>query len=330
LPQLSKHQMFNILLDGITRAGSDYIIVGAEHPFTLSVLLTDNDYMKLRVYIWNIGHGGGAGRPTDEYRIQVTGYRSFLHDGEFYPTILGWYEGMGVFAAFDYSYHVGELGYSSSIQVKIEALRKASIDGFSYTVKSNGETVYAFKPDYFLSYLEVLDERVELPTNQEENEKILEAIVSQSEEEAIATSPEGRKEVTRIVRKAYRRCNFRDKVLTVYNRTCAFCGLQLELIDAAHIIPVSDPRSNDSIFNGIALCRNHHKAYDAGLTYIEEDYSIQVNNNVLASLEEKRLLGGLDYFKEGLREIAIVPTDENLRPKPEYIRIGSEIRGITS
>ena len=40
------------------------------------------------------------------------------------------------------------------------------------------------------------------------------------------------------------------------------CGIQLGLIDAAHIIPHSNEKGTDDLDNGISLCPLHHRAYD--------------------------------------------------------------------
>ncbi|NEV64307.1 HNH endonuclease signature motif containing protein [Thiorhodococcus minor] len=40
------------------------------------------------------------------------------------------------------------------------------------------------------------------------------------------------------------------------------CGLGSGLIEGAHIYPVEASDSKDELWNGIALCRNHHRAFD--------------------------------------------------------------------
>ena len=61
---------------------------------------------------------------------------------------------------------------------------------------------------------------------------------------------------------------FRARVFWRYGRSCAACGLDVEvLIEAAHIVPWRDNGSNDPR-NGLPLCRNHHRAFDLGLIRI--------------------------------------------------------------
>lgn len=46
------------------------------------------------------------------------------------------------------------------------------------------------------------------------------------------------------------------------------CGLAFCWVEGAHIYPVSAPGSTDTLQNGIALCRNHHAAFDAFYIHI--------------------------------------------------------------
>lgn len=46
-------------------------------------------------------------------------------------------------------------------------------------------------------------------------------------------------------------------------------GLRLAIARAAHLLPASVPGSADVAVNGIALCPNHHAAFDGHLLVIE-------------------------------------------------------------
>ena len=60
-----------------------------------------------------------------------------------------------------------------------------------------------------------------------------------------------------------RDARFRKKVVSAYDARCAMCGLDLDLVVAAHILPVAAPGSMDIVPNGIALCENHHRLFDS-------------------------------------------------------------------
>lgn len=58
-------------------------------------------------------------------------------------------------------------------------------------------------------------------------------------------------------------------IKTAYHRRCVVCGLELPKtgmgrsgIEAAHILPWAD-FDLDVVTNGLALCRNHHWAFDS-------------------------------------------------------------------
>ena len=72
---------------------------------------------------------------------------------------------------------------------------------------------------------------------------------------------------------------FRKIVVSLYGQRCAFCGLRIisldsqNIVDGAHIKPFSEFR-DDRFDNGLALCKNHHWAFDRGWFGINEDYRI--------------------------------------------------------
>jgi putative restriction endonuclease len=64
---------------------------------------------------------------------------------------------------------------------------------------------------------------------------------------------------------------FKVQVIQRYGGACALCPVSaLELISAAHLVPVSDKGSSDPR-NGLALCGNHHAALDRSLVSIEPE-----------------------------------------------------------
>ncbi len=46
------------------------------------------------------------------------------------------------------------------------------------------------------------------------------------------------------------------------------CGLGLSIVQGAHIYPASAPGSPDEPWNGLALCANHHAAFDRHLVAV--------------------------------------------------------------
>lgn len=76
---------------------------------------------------------------------------------------------------------------------------------------------------------------------------------------------------------------FRQEIMRLYDYTCAACRLRIitpegrSAVDAAHIIPYSES-SDDGIGNGLALCKLHHWALDAGLVTLDDRYKLLISN----------------------------------------------------
>ena len=101
--------------------------------------------------------------------------------------------------------------------------------------------------------------------------------------------------------------------------------MQLDLVQAAQILPVSHDKSTDETSNGTALYANHHAAFSAGLVYIDEDYTIQVNPEVADELD-----GGFQNFVSDLQDKITVTMLLTNRQHVEFIRLRNEYRGIFS
>ena len=70
---------------------------------------------------------------------------------------------------------------------------------------------------------------------------------------AVTQLPEGAGWAIRRVIERVGQENFRTRILTVYDFCCAVYGVQSELVEAAHIIPVPAGGTNRTS-NGVALC----------------------------------------------------------------------------
>ena len=116
------------------------------------------------------------------------------------------------------------------------------------------------------TYIQDLATLHEIGTQPNEVEAIDMSADEQVDDTAVLESlAEPRREVIRAVRAKIRNAQFRMRVLTAYNNACAMCSLQMELVEAAHIVPVAHEDSRDIVTNGVALCALHHKAYDRGV-----------------------------------------------------------------
>ncbi len=105
--------------------------------------------------------------------------------------------------------------------------------------------------------------------------------------------------ITATIKQRLHQRGFREKVLFAYRQQCSFCRLRHpELLDAAHIIPDSEPEGIPTVQNGIALCKLHHAAFDSYLLGLRPDYTIEVRKDVLDEEDGPMLLHGLKNLSD--------------------------------
>ena len=122
---------------------------------------------------------------------------------------------------------------------------------------------------------------------------------------------------TAAVRTRVHQGRFRERVLRAYREQCAFCSLRHEeLLDAAHIVPDSEPEGEPTVRNGMALCKLHHAAFDRLFIGVTPDYLIKVREDILDEEDGPMLLHGL----KGLHDRRILlPRMQKLRPARELL-----------
>ena len=127
--------------------------------------------------------------------------------------------------------------------------------------------------------------------------------------------------ITRLTRVRLHQQAFRERVIDAYRQQCACCRLRHEqLLDAAHIVPDSDPEGEPIIQNGIALCKLHHAAFDSFIIGITPDYIIKVRQDILDEADGPMLKHGLQGM-DGTK--IILPRNEKLKPnRANFSKIG--------
>jgi putative restriction endonuclease len=103
--------------------------------------------------------------------------------------------------------------------------------------------------------------------------------------------PEPRRRAIKEFNYAVRDKRFAKNVLQAYGHKCAICKVQLKLVEAAHIVPVKE-NGTDEVVNGVALCANHHKAFDGGLILLKVDNQLMLIEKKTKELRSKNLHGG--------------------------------------
>lgn len=141
--------------------------------------------------------------------------------------------------------------------------------------------------------------------------------------------PASRQRVIEEVSRLSRDASFRRRVLFAYGQQCAVTRTQLRLVEAAHILPIGAPGSSDDVRNGIALSPTYHRAYDAGLIFLDEQYRMRLNEGHSSLLASRNLALGIEAFRAPLGEI-FLPPDVRQRPDPEMIRRANHHRQIVA
>jgi putative restriction endonuclease len=327
--RLDKRHLFEKVFEAIKTCGWQFIQISPlnAHPLRLGIF-RENETYTVRIYIWNLTHGGGPVRPADEYRIQITGVSRFALEPGGKTLILGWWDEAEVFAGFDYRKHSGTIGSSPSMQIREEFLRQAYETGFSPCNKGNREIAIAFRPDFLVEYVRSLESLHDVGNSRTDFE-VLEAVaenpdrVNDADLESVTSQ---RRSAIASVRRTLRDAAFKNRVLTCYSHRCAMCDFQLDLVEAAHIVPVAEPTSTDETSNGIALCILHHRAYDKVLVSVGDNYRVLSSNAEQNRLREIGHDGGIRKFLTALRPLIHLPPAVPDRPNVNYLRRSREIR----
>lgn len=249
---LTKEELLARVIESVVSSGWRPIVLQPLHPFRILATKEGQRTQTLLVYIWNVTSGGPVSvRPLGEFRIQLTGVTPPLQmEPDSQTLLLGWFDDLAVFVGFDVQRHATFSLRSPSIQVRKDTLEEADKKGLSFQSRGNNEIVAAFAPDQFMNY--VLQQRNLHRFRQPPEIELLRtaSIGTAPEAEDIEIVPRERREVIRTVVEWSRRRDFRIRVLNAYSHRCAVCRMQLELVEAAHIIPIGAPASNDQTTNG--------------------------------------------------------------------------------
>jgi putative restriction endonuclease len=334
VPAIPFDRLLELFIATIERSGATVLVVGERRkPAQLRIISNDRTTDCL-VYLWTITPGGGppGTRPRGERRIQITNATRFPLSPGLHTIVGGWSPEAGVWAFWDARRHTRFSPRSPSLQTTEGTLEAAGHEGIATYLRpatEGREVVVGVRSDFLLWYIE---EGQPLHDSDEDAADVAELVNATPEEERglveSANTPEQlarRVELVQIMR-AFREARFRPLVLQAYGNRCAVCGTALKLVDAAHIVPVSDPRGNDSVTNGLALCRIHHGAYDTSLFGVRSDYRVILNEAAAARLREVQLDGGLERFARGLPKKIRVPRVAEVRPEPLKLRLGMELR----
>jgi putative restriction endonuclease len=331
MPRYPTPEFVRTIIKAYEESGSSAVLISEpdNNPRKFVVQSYDGP-IEVWIYFWTLTHGGGAARPEAEYRIQITGITPPLGINPSGPTLLiGFEADVKCFAGFDIEKHLSFSTQSPSIQIPITTLHHALQHGLGFTRKGNDEIALGIRPDNLLLY--TLNSR-QLHLFGEDNnlDRVVETIISDPDSKLEDFQIENleRDLVIENVYRYSRDSRFRRIVINAYEYRCAVTRMQLNLIDAAHILPVGVLGSTDSVNNGICISPTYHRAFDRGLIYLDTNYYMRINDQKLKELVHENLDGGLNSFTRHLDQQIHLPQDRNNWPNIAMIEQANQARGI--
>jgi len=214
----------------------------------------------------HVGAIGRSGRKRDdrERRFQNPSKGRPLGGPPGYLTLLIglWEEGARpVIAGMDVAPRVGR-ETRQSFFAPLHRLQLAARLGWAEHVTTKHERIICFLPALLPMYVEERRSAVEVPPS-----RIIDIAGAAGIAGDLGDPVEQR--LRRAASALVRSAQFSREVLDAYGSLCAMCGLDLGLIEGAHIYPVEAGDSPDATWNGLALCANHHCAFDRHLIWVD-------------------------------------------------------------
>ena len=241
-----------------------------------------------------------------------------------FPLLLGtWFEDpfldvrRPVLAVADANRRVGKTT-RHSIFAEVAMLSAAADSGWAEGANGEGEPVTYFHPSLLPAFIDLALLAVDFPT-----ERLTE--IAQASGITEHDEPENRRRARRLAEVVVRDSRFGKSVVDAYDGLCAMCGLNLGIVEGAHIYPASAPHSPDIVPNGIALCPNHHAAFDRHKIAIDpESLEVRVHPE-LATLRHRSEMSA--FFIDQTVPVLRRPSNAEDRPNPRFILRRIELYG---
>lgn len=270
---------------------------------------------KVRAYLFTVTRDRSTlgARPAGEFKIQLIvggqarGDRGGLELDGAYTVLLGFSPDFGVFVGWEAPLYV-DFAYSANVQVREPLLAEARDNGWAIAsprpLKGATEVRAAFSAGNLLAFLRA---------NREADRRELEELwreaflLSKAPHYDAGSFPTRAPDLDKYVERERQRLNttrlsrdsrFAPRVKEQFDFSCAVCAVQLEIIEAAHIIPVNDQRSSDEVWNGLSLCPNHHTLFDARQFVVEPNLVVTVDDETITFLRESNHASGIELLTD--------------------------------
>jgi putative restriction endonuclease len=279
----------------------------------------------VRVYLWTLTedrskHGA---RPAGEFKIQLIvenqapGEHATLVLSNHPTALLGYSPDFGVFVGWEARLYTN-FAYSANVQVREELLVQARDEGWAVAPPRTSQGQEEVRVAFVSAHLPLF-----LATSAEADDRDLAGVhreaffLSRAPKVHLAEPPGKlsdpseyisytRRQITQT--RSSRDPQFARAVKREYDYACALCITQLGITEAAHIIPASVPESVDEVWNGVALCPNHHKLFDSRLFVIDQNLIVRVDQPRLDFLVETNREVGRELLTSHADKSVLPPT----------------------
>lgn len=319
MPRLPEPILFQKLLAAMP-VGTEF---ESEIDSVRPAILRIPSFGRARVYLWTCteDRSSTGSRPPDEFKIQIIlpeqprqSTASLVLDNV--PTfLLGFSPNYGVFSAWD-ARQYATFRYSRNVQTKEHLLIEARDTGWAVAPpnpRKNNEVRVTCSPGNLFAFFKAARhadrQAIEGQWREAYFLSVAPNLLRLDHQPQIRNADKAvefaRKRVSQS--RLARDPRFAPLVKREFNQSCAVCKMQLEIVEAAHVIPVNEPKSRDELWNGLALCPNHHKLFDNRMFVIRSDLRIKVDLETLHFLESDDLDEGSELLTEFDGQLVIEP-----------------------
>lgn len=198
-----------------------------------------------------------------------------------------------------------------SVFARLQTLKNAIERGWAEDESAIGESIYCFHPALLPAYVAMLRSATFLPGPAL-------AVIADASGLGLHPADSPAERARRVSSTLIRKARFGRDVVDAYDGLCAMCGLNLGLVQGAHIYPASAPASSDEPWNGIALCNNHHAAFDKHLLWVHpETREVRVHPDLRAGQTRS---AASRRFVESTQPVLSEPTVAAIRPRADMFR----------
>lgn len=309
MPALSNASLYRRIRAALPEATEFHTPENAIHPAEFTV----PGFGTVRAYLFTVtpDRSVPGARPPGEFKMQLIvdgqarSARGSLELRDAYAVLLGFSPDFGVFVGWEARLY-SSFAYSANVQVREPLLIEGRNNGWAVAyprvLRKSTEVRVAFAAGNLLPYLRASRDADNRELTGDWREAFL---LSRAPKFDAENFPSRTRDLEKYIERQRQRLittrlsrdsKFAPRIKEQFDYSCAVCAIQLEIIEAAHIIPVNDVHSSDEVWNGLSLCPSHHALFDARRFIIEPNLKIAVDNETLAFLQESGRAFGIELL----------------------------------